>query len=303
MFLRLAERLTLALTSPEPQLTQAWEGLFLGGGEPEPTAVPDFQLDIATTTAPLPLPPCPPLAHIPRPVYGGRTHHLTIYQPTPTQYHLLFDEQALVRVDLATGQAHGVLADGALVANGRFLDLTLTSLGPFLRRRGLALVHGCVVAQGEEALLLLGGVGSGKTTAALSLVLGGWHWVADDVVLLAEEEEGVVAWPLTARVGVRPSSGQWLALPEQLPTISAVGGVRLTQLAYTQLADAPTTRRQTLPRSIALAHLSEASVDQWDAPTMAGQFALLERLCQQARPFALALGRDVAELPRWWEQK
>ena len=54
----------------------------------------------------------------------------------------------------------------------------------FARTRGIAILHGAVLAAGERGLLLIGASGSGKTTAALALVRDGCRLLTDEYAVL-----------------------------------------------------------------------------------------------------------------------
>ncbi|MFO1430149.1 MAG: hypothetical protein U1F76_08425 [Candidatus Competibacteraceae bacterium] len=71
--------------------------------------------------------------------------------------------------------------------------LTLVWLLRECRRYSL---HASAVARNGRVLVLAGESGSGKSTAALGLVHQGWHYLADDVVLLESTEEGPRLWGL-----------------------------------------------------------------------------------------------------------
>lgn len=57
-----------------------------------------------------------------------------------------------------------------------------------MRADGTATVHGTAVACGDRALLLVGPSGAGKSTLAAELLAIGFELLADDIVLLTEDE-------------------------------------------------------------------------------------------------------------------
>jgi hypothetical protein len=78
-----------------------------------------------------------------------------------------------------------------------FAGLTLAAAF-LLGRLGRTLVHaGAVVAPDGRAWLLAGGTFSGKSTTCLNLMHAGWHYLADDHVVLAAAGDGVEVegWP------------------------------------------------------------------------------------------------------------
>lgn len=86
-------------------------------------------------------------------------------------------------------------ADGFQVEG--FAGLTLAAAF-LLGRLGRTLVHaGAVVAPDGRAWLLAGGTFSGKSTTCVSLIRGGWDYLADDNVVLGTGPDGVwvEGWP------------------------------------------------------------------------------------------------------------
>ena len=74
-----------------------------------------------------------------------------------------------------------------------------------LQARGWCLVHAAGVAKDGRAVLVLGGKGSGKTAAALTLAAAlGWALLANDRVLLrvTGTEVTVCSWPSSCRLGL-----------------------------------------------------------------------------------------------------
>jgi serine kinase of HPr protein (carbohydrate metabolism regulator) len=65
-----------------------------------------------------------------------------------------------------------MVTEGVL-RNGRFEDVTFTSLAPLLRRHGYYLLHAFAAVKEGHAILLVGPSGSGKTTTGLHLLEAG----------------------------------------------------------------------------------------------------------------------------------
>jgi hypothetical protein len=72
--------------------------------------------------------------------------------------------------------------------------------------------------------------------------------------------------------------------------------VPIRQLLFARVAPSPTSWLEPMPRALALAHLLEESVDQWDTATNTAHITLLEQLVQQATPHTLHLGRDMGQM-------
>jgi hypothetical protein len=143
----------------------------------------------------------------------------------------------------------------------------------------LAVVHGSAVAWGDRAVLVLGGSGSGKTTAALALLEQGWTPLSDDLTIvdMSQPEPRIVSFLTFAHVstqslGLLPSlaprldgedaddKGEFIVPMKTLcdayrrPSISPV---RLSTLALSRVDGAAETMVTRLSQTEASALLSE----------------------------------------------
>jgi hypothetical protein len=76
--------------------------------------------------------------------------------------------------------------------------LLTVSLLELLKRRSLFGVHAAAVAHSGRAVMLSGTTGSGKSTASLALLLGGWSFLGDDLVFLrstSDDPPELLAFP------------------------------------------------------------------------------------------------------------
>jgi len=75
--------------------------------------------------------------------------------------------------------------------------LLTVSLLELLKRRSLFGVHAAAVAHAGRGVMLAGSTGSGKSTASLALLLGGWSFLGDDIVFLRDTpgEAVLLAFP------------------------------------------------------------------------------------------------------------
>lgn len=248
---------------------------------------------------------------------------LEAYRPDDGRLVLHFFEGGLVTLPPAHAAADLPTAVGFVTsetfANGRMEDITLVGLAPLLRVHGRYLLHAAGVSHRGRALLLVGASGSGKTTTSLNLLLHGWQLLANDVVLLTAESDGVTAWPLPDKITVRPKTLALLpqlaqfavgaqqiagvALPADfLPSHQLVGGnwsppARVEAICFPQVTDRATADLDVQPRAVTLARLLEESVDCWDPASLDAHTALLTALSQQAIGYRLRLGADLAALP------
>jgi hypothetical protein len=75
-----------------------------------------------------------------------------------------------------------------------------------LRSRSLFVVHAGAAARGDDAVLVVGATGAGKTTTVLALALAGWSFLGDDLVFLRPTADRVFAFPDEADVTPRTFS-------------------------------------------------------------------------------------------------
>jgi len=76
--------------------------------------------------------------------------------------------------------------------------------------QGLELFHASAVELDGRVLAFAGGSGAGKSTLATWLLLGGATFVADDVLALEREGDGVIAHPGPPLMNLRESTLRWL---------------------------------------------------------------------------------------------
>jgi hypothetical protein len=257
------------------------------------------------------LPPLPS----PEPYFRDGSGILSVYrgveQDTAVLHYL---DGALVTVPLGAPsgpmRSSGVVTMGAL-RNGRFEDITFTSLAPLLRRHGYYLLHAFAVVKNGKCLLLVGPSGSGKTTTGLHLLEQGWQLLANDVVLLERRADGVYALPTPGVVSIRPGTLALLptlakrlgitdlplARPIAISNRQLTGGQwgeggKVTAVYFPQFSDSPQPLRP-LPRAVHLAQLMAESVDRWDETALSAHINLLQSLSHQAPAYQLPLTRGV----------
>jgi hypothetical protein len=113
-----------------------------------------------------------------------------------------------LEMDIRAGRVWGQLSRRLLeVPRYVFTDLMLAPLMEMLKHRGYFGLHAAALARDGSGYLFPGGVGSGKTTVALSLVRQGFHYLADDKVLLTKEQTQINALAFTRRFNIDPDIG------------------------------------------------------------------------------------------------
>lgn len=313
MYLQL-HRFTIHLDSEDTAVTQEWQRLFAGWLVTDPPQV-DMNLQLKLADELPPLPASAPIFTDSRPLPDD-VGVLSVYAAEPGAVWLHYLEGALVHTPLGTTASpptmRGIVAPSALTY-GRLEDITFTSLAPALRRQGYYLVHAFAAAKNGTAVLIVGASGSGKTTSGLSLLLGGWRLLANDILLLESRADGLYALPTPGGVSIRPATFDLLpALKKWL--IPQDGQVSLSgqQLSRGQWAEPsravllllpeieatrPCSQLQPANRAVALVRLLEESADRWDAAALDGHVDVMEQLSQQTAVYHLLLGQDVANLP------
>ena len=302
--------LPIVLGSDSAPVREGWAALFAGqtGQVTEEADGPRLTLELKLEAE---LPPLPAGA----PIFIDGRGIVDVYTPATDAFVLHFRDGALLTISPAANRVDGIVTPPAL-EEGRLEDITYTGLAPLLRRRGRYLVHAFAASQKGRALLLIGPSGSGKTTTGLSLILAGWHLLANDVVLLRRRSQGIHAYPTPGEVSVRPPSLTLLPALRQRRgqhdprldiyryTGSALTGsserpaaAPVVALCFPTVTGAAESRLSRQPAAVTLAQLMEQSVDRWDRHALSGHLALLQALSAQAAGYQLHLGRAVTALP------
>jgi hypothetical protein len=114
-----------------------------------------------------------------------RPNDLATQRPTD-QVTIHFPRFGQLRIDLSHNRIEGELAPAALDVYGVFEDMVAMGLTALLRRRHLFLIHAFAAAYDGRAVLLVGDIGSGKTTTGISLLRAGWKLLSNDSPLLTD---------------------------------------------------------------------------------------------------------------------
>ncbi len=341
MYLQL-HRLVIQLESEDTAVNQEWQRLFAGWLVDGPSAS-DICLQLSLVDQLPPLPTTAPIFTDARPLPDD-IGVLSVYADEPGMVWLHYHDGALMQVPLEDFDAKaqrgkrdreeesqknlrvssrpsriprtisGMVMSSAL-AYGRLEDITFTSLSPALRRQGYYLVHAFAAAKGDTAVLIVGASGSGKTTSGLSLLLGGWQLLANDILLLETRVDGLFALSTPGGVNIRPATfGLLPALQNRLGPLPQNGKVSLSgeQLSQGQWAAParaallllpqieaarPCCQLQPANRAVALVRLLEESADRWDTAVLNAHVDVMEQLAQQTAVYHLLLGQDVVNLP------
>ncbi|HRQ37553.1 MAG TPA: hypothetical protein PLD25_06535 [Chloroflexota bacterium] len=313
MYLQL-HRLTIHLDSEDTAVNQEWQRLFAGWLVTNPPQV-DIHMQINLVDELPPVPASAPIFTDSRPLPDD-IGVLSVYTAEPGVVWLHYHDGALVQTPLATTESRSTIrgiAMSSALTYGRFEDITFTSLAPALRRQGYYLVHAFAAAKDGTAVLIVGASGSGKTTSGLSLLLGGWRLLANDILLLESRADGLYALPTPGGVSIRPATFDLLpALKKWLNPQNgqvSLSGQQLSQGQWAEPSRAalvllpeieatrPCSQLQPANRAVALVHLLEESADRWDTAVLDAHVDVMEQLSRQTAVYHLLLGQDVAHLP------
>jgi hypothetical protein len=188
----------------------------------------------------------------------------------------------------------------------------------WMRDQGLHVMHAGLVARDGAGLLLAGESGQGKSTSALSCLLGGMDFLSDDHVWLERAGPAFVGHALYASVNVRP------AHLRSFPSLAAhaIGGrveekslVFLHPLFPSRIKPSVEIRAVVLPRIVrgeksrfrpavkadAAVAMVRGSLVEWSfkrMPSAAERFQCLAGLAEAVPCFHVELGQDLTDIPR-----
>lgn len=298
------------LHSPDASIRRGWRQIM--GSFLQPTNQPATAALHLTLTESL-----PPWPHEQRLYQDAGPGAVIDVYADDTYWWLHYHDGALVQVPRQQGLTNetavcrGWLTPQAITV-GRLEDVTYTSLAPILRRRGIFLLHAFAASRHDQTCLIIGPSGSGKTTTGLWLLSRGWKLLANDVVMLREQDDQIWAAPTPNLVGIRPPTLTFLPQLSRRLALDPRAAATLTadDVANGRFADpAPVTHlyflagsRQAdcavrpLPDSLAVTRLMAESVDRWDTAMLPAHLAFLAKLAGQADTMALTLGNHPDKL-------
>ncbi len=316
--------LSISLRCEEPQVQKQWRDLFdfetleAAGNKVRPAANITVQVDVTAD------PPAPPPI---QPFYISQFPPIEVYAYPQDGVTLRPSSHVLIQLNLPPGnrpQADiAVLLTPHILDSDGFEDVLTLGLAPFLRRKGMFMVHAFSAAWQDQAVMFVGPSGSGKTSSGLALISAGWYLLANDIALLNEQSlinallsPGTVhATPDTLKLipelseqfgdhEPHPMHGK-VAIPRldllQMP--DPLLSAPLTTIYFPQIVGREEHETANLFPAVGLARMMEASIDQWDKPTWFHHVDFLDRLSHQVHFRSLSLGQDLATLPALIEKE
>jgi hypothetical protein len=257
-------------------------------------------------------------------VDGGRPSDARVVHEAPRGAVAYSDALDTIWVDYVGGGARCAPArgDGAIAYDRRregwqwaatrpLLTLTLMEL---LKRRSLFPVHAAAASREGAAVLFAAESGSGKSTAALALLLAGWRLLGDDLLFLREEgsELHVLGFPdeidaspqTIARLPELAPPERWPALagypkrqlqPQRLREDAVVLEAAPRLVLVPQVADRPDHALEPLAPDELLRELLP-NVLLTEPALAQRQLDVLSRLAGAVPAYRLAFGRDLQQL-------
>jgi hypothetical protein len=288
----------------DANLWQGWLNSF--GSLPTSTAVPHLTISLKTVAA-VPAPPNRP----PDFQQGDLLHYFVDGDAVIAH----FPRYGQLHLNLATGQTHGQVVAAAGKTYAILEDLIAISLSPHLRRRQKFLLHAFAAAYEDEAVLLVGGIGAGKTTTGLSLLNAGWQLLSNDSPVVAangriQQYPGVLA--------AYPESFAHFSTTAHLAEGAVTGNGRhkisvtaesvwpdvwlpdapIRAICFPQIEDRANHACTPIAKPAALARLLPHAIEQWDKAMIAPHLQILRQLVEAAPAYILHLSPDVLSIPR-----
>ena len=301
--------ISLLCESADPEITQRWAQAF--SSLPQSTRSADIAFCLQRVHY-LPIAP----AAEPLFMQGDL---LAVYRISPASVVIHFPRFGQLRVDLAAATVTGELLDAALDTYGVLEDVVAIGLTALLRRRGMFLIHAFAAACNGRAVLLVGDIGSGKTTSGISLLGAGWRLIANDSPLLTQANwvealayPGLLsAYPDTLRrfpelaAMAEPSLPQDNALGRRKTTFAAesiypntwIASAPVGAIIFPHVAQRATHEVQKLGEAEALRRLLPNAIDRWDTEYIPQHLQLLRALAASAPAYQVELGEDTSRLP------
>ena len=284
----------------DPELCRRWQTAFASLDDWPGRADLSVSLEVTATI------PAPPVGE---PHF--RQGDLLKYYTNGGNVIAHFPRYGQLQLDLAQGTSQGRVVEAALESYGVLEDLIAIALSPHLRRRGRFLLHAFAAAYDNRAVLLVGGVGAGKTTTGMALLEAGWRLLSNDSPIVADNGQ-ILSYP--GLLAAYPDSMRRFAETKSLIHAQPEGrklvvaaervwpGVWVRQatpagIFFPQIEPGGDHRLQPLTPPETLRRLLPHAVEQWDREMIPAHLGVLSRLAEMAPGYVLHLGPEVSAIP------
>jgi hypothetical protein len=316
--------------SPDAAVAARWGATFASRPTAAGPADIRFTLELAEETPPAP-------AREP----DFRQGDLLEYYVDGAAVTARFPRFGWLRLNLNTGEVGGRIRPAALTTQGVFEDVAAIGISPLLRRRGMFLLHAFAAARrapqghtiygaarasspptaaqsdtsGEQAVLLVGEIGAGKTTTGLALLHAGWKLLSNDSPIV-KDEGGVQVLAYPGLLSAYPETlARFPELRALMPETTAgerrktlfaaesvypgvwIDRARAGALVFPQIEARAEHALEPLAAPEALRRLLPNAVEQWDREMIPAHLALLRKLVEATPAFRLRLGPEVEAIP------
>ena len=225
------------------------------------------------------------------------------------------EDGSVVQLDPVSGTVRGYLREKVLDNAVTLYSLAGAPFSDILKYNSLYSLHSAALCRNGAGYLFSGDSGSGKTTSTLGLVVNGFKYASDDVVLLEEVKGEVHAHSLTRTFNVDRKSGErfpGILKKEDLPVKPGakvmvrieefipdafVPGIRPDVIIFLKIISSEKSRIHPLRQLEVFRRLLKQSVPAADNEVSQRQLKILGQLARQVRGFELQGGRDIYEDP------
>jgi hypothetical protein len=290
-------------TSNDATMYSRWKESF--SPLKESSGIPDIKCHIDLTDQIRP----PPVGE---PIYIQK--ELLSYYLTEQGVIVHFPDFGFLDLDFKNSTTMGKVVGGVLKTYGLLEDLVAIGLSPHLRRRGFYMAHAFAAATGEHCVLLVGHIGTGKTTVGISLLENGWQLLSNDSPIIAGGGR-ILSYP-----GIMAAYPDTLAMFSRIHSMqddidnnekerkveffaeSLWPGVWRTQAAASLILF-PTIEAidkcllEQLDGTAALSRFLPHAMERWDKTTISPHLTILRELLESTPSYILHLGRDLESLP------
>ncbi|MAU00803.1 MAG: hypothetical protein CL608_26965 [Anaerolineaceae bacterium] len=225
-----------------------------------------------------------------------------------------FPRYGQLQLDLVNGRTEGRIVPAAGQTYAILEDLIAISLSPHLRRRHKFLLHAFAAAHEGGAVLLVGGIGAGKTTTGLSLLNAGWQLLSNDspVVVangriqqypgvLAAYPESFAHFPQLKQLAEEPGGDGRTKISVTAESIWPdvwLSEAPVRAICFPQIEERTAHALTPLAKPVALARLLPHAVEQWDKAMIPLHLQTLRQLVESAPAYILHLSPDVLSIPQ-----
>jgi hypothetical protein len=253
---------------------------------------------------------------------AGQVHDdeidIDIYRVTD-QLHVDLHHMGRLMVDVRKGRAEAVFLQPEKIHPDLIRCYVLFMLVELLKREELYMLHATAVEKNGRGVLIVGSSGHGKTTACISLLRGGYSFMADDHPFLRDSgcDLEMLSFPekidvtqatvdlfpelREAQSSLRQGYRKMYFHPSEIFPQQPVERSIPALLLFPQVAESAESSLEKIPGSRALELLLPQSMLVFSKKVARAQFQVLSRLAAEAECYQLNFGRDVLALPQLLE--